>query len=92
MLFLEHGAERTDLPGAETHVPGLQRTTQLEREVAVALGDVGASSGRCGERAHDVAWNPDDLAVEADLDRLLSHIAVYGPELDPLKLFRGLNA
>ena len=73
MLFLEHGAERPDLPLVEAHVPGLEREAQLERELSVALGDVGASSGRRGERAHDVAWNPDDLAVEIDPDHFVSH-------------------
>jgi hypothetical protein len=36
----------------------------------MALGDAGAGSGRGGDRAHDVAGNRHDLAVQADLDRL----------------------
>ena len=84
MLFFEQRAERSDLALAEAHVPGLERATQLKRELAVAPRDVGASGRRCGERADHVAWNLDDLAVEIDPDRFVSHGLFYG--------FRGLNA
>src|SRR5439155_25591988 len=69
MLLLEHGDERPHLSLSEAHAPGLERTIEANREVAVAFRDSRAGCSRGSKLTHDVARNADDLAVQVDLDR-----------------------
>lgn len=93
MLLFEHGAEGAHLALAEADASGLESPTEVEREVAVACRDARSRSSSRSESAHDLARNAHDLAVQVDLDQLLSHLCwFYRPEPEPCNLFRGLNA
>jgi NAD(P)-dependent dehydrogenase (short-subunit alcohol dehydrogenase family) len=90
MRLLEHGDECTHLSLAEAHVPGFEGAIEVEREVAVTLGNACTSRCRGGKRAHDVTRNDDDLAVQCDLD-CLCHLLLC-PESLAANYLRGLKA
>ena len=90
MLLLEHGDERPNLCLAETRPAGLERATEVKREIAMALRDACAGRSRRGDLIHDITRN--GITLSSRPSSICSWaIPLYGPDA-AIQPRAGLNA